>query len=143
VQSDDESNRLTVRRIIERLPLYFALALAGIAGVVLLVAIQIYFGLPEITDGWWGFAGFTGALFWIVVRESRPLWNRSRFWLTVAVFLAVHCAAFVAVLRAYPAWRPIWFAPITIFEAAVADCAFVLLFREKRPRKHHDASLNS
>lgn len=135
---DAESNRLTLRRIVERIPLYLALALAGIAAVVLLVAFQIYFGIDEISAGWWGFVGFTGALVWIVVHAHGNLWIRPRFWLIVIAFVVIHSSVFVAVLRAFPGSRPIWFVPIIGFEAGILESAFVLLCREKHVRKHHD-----
>jgi hypothetical protein len=143
-RADVEGNdptRLTARRIVQRLPLYFALALGGIAVVVVLLAIQIYFGIGEISAGWWGFVSFSGAFFWIVVRGSRPLWIRSGFWLLLVAFLVIHCSVFVAILRAYPDWRPIWFVPIVIVEAQILDVMCVLLFREKRARKRRPERL--
>jgi hypothetical protein len=134
--SSGESGPLTFRRILQRLPLYFGLALAGIAAVVVLLAIQIHFGLPDISQGWIGFAVYTGLLFWIIVRRSTSLWNRWRFWaVTLGVFIA-HCAVFVAALRVYPEWRMIWFVPLVIVEAGILEKLFAPLFREKRARKH-------
>jgi len=79
-------------------PLYFALALGGIAAVVGLVAIQVYLGIRDISADWLGFVAWTGVLFWIVVRDCRTLWSRRGFWLILVAFLVIHCTVFVAIL---------------------------------------------
>jgi hypothetical protein len=54
------------------MPLYIGLALAGLAVMTLLVALSIRFRMTgHITGGWIGFVGYTGLLFWVVVRNTR------------------------------------------------------------------------
>ncbi|MGB6677978.1 MAG: hypothetical protein WBE44_14895 [Terriglobales bacterium] len=130
-----EPQRLTFGRIIRRLPLYFGLAFAGLAFVTLVVALSIHFGLTGyLTGGWIGFVGYTGLLFWIVVRTAKPHWHRSNFWFVTLAMLTAHCSTFIAILRVYPQWRMIWFWPITVVEAGVIGATLEWLFPEHHGR---------
>jgi len=75
-------------------------------------------------------------------RSREAFGVRSGIALAFVAFATIHCAAFIAVLRAYPERRPIWFAPLIVFEAEILDVIFALSFREKRSRKHHDERLS-
>src|SRR5204862_7079987 len=71
--TEREPAKLTFSRIVRRLPLYFGLAFAGLAVMTSLVALSIHLGMTGyITGGWIGFVGYTGLLFWVVVRNARP-----------------------------------------------------------------------
>ena len=68
------------------------------------------------SGGWVGLYGFTPFVFYMALRNLRRHWPRPRLWLAAAGLLVVHVAAFVAILRAYPPWRMIWYAPISVAE---------------------------
>jgi hypothetical protein len=120
-------SELTLAKIVRRLPLYFALALAGLATIGLLVAISISTGI-EIEGRWIGLAMFSCVLLWAMVRESRSMWMQPKFWMAVTGFLAIHLAVFVPILRSYPQWRVVWFAFITPPEAAVFGMSLDIFF---------------
>ena len=109
---------LTLWKIVRRAFLYVGLALAGLAGIGLLIAVSIRTGIP-ITGGSIGLVGYTSLLFCVTVSRSRERWHRPTFWLAVAGLLAVHLLAFVAILRVYPEWRMIWLMPIVVLEAGL------------------------
>jgi hypothetical protein len=133
---------LTFGRIVRRIPLYIGLALVGLAVMTLLVAVCIRFGLTRyITGVWIGLIGYTGLLFWVVVRNARPHWYRWNFWLITLALLATHCSIFVAILHVYPEWRMIWFWPITVFEAGVLGAILEWLFPETHMRHRRVAEL--
>jgi hypothetical protein len=129
---------LTFGRIIRRLPLYFGLALASLIAFTILFALSIHFGIVgKFRFIRVGFAVYTGLLFWVVVRQSRPHWFRLNFWLVISAFLATHSFVFANILRVYPEWRPIWFWPTTVLEAGVIGGTLEWLFPEKHI-KHHN-----
>jgi O-antigen/teichoic acid export membrane protein len=98
---------------------YVGLALAGLTVIALLVAFSIYTGI-EIGGSWLALTMWTGVIFWVVVKSTKRHWRRPKYWFIVAALLAVHLVAFgMMVLRAYPDWRPIWFAPTSIVEAGL------------------------
>lgn len=135
--TDGESNQLIFRRILRRLPVYFALALGALALVTLVLAVGIHFGVTGyLTGGWIGFILYTGLLFWIVVRQSRPHWDRWTFWLLMLWLLTIHCFIFLEILRVYPRWRLIWFWPITVLEAGVIGAIFEWIFPARHTRHH-------
>lgn len=140
--TDGQSNELTVRRILRRLPLYFALALGALGLVTLFLAVSIRFGSTGYASGGWiGFVGYTGLLFWIVVRQARPHWDRWTFWLLMFWLLFTHCFIFVAILRVYPQWRIIWFWPITVAEAGVIGTIIEWIFPADHTRHHRTRKL--
>ncbi|MGB8776100.1 MAG: hypothetical protein WCC78_18340 [Terriglobales bacterium] len=136
---ESQPAELTFGRILRRLPLYFGLAFAGLAVMTLVLALSIHFKVTGyFTGGWIGFVGYTSLLFWVVVRQAKPHWYRSSFWLIVLAMLAAHCSMFVSLLRVYPQWRMIWFWPITIVEAGVIGGTIEWLFPERHMR-HNNA----
>jgi hypothetical protein len=142
VSTESQPRELTFGKILRRLPLYFGLALAGLAVTTLLVALSIRFGMTEyITGGWIGFVGYTGLLLWVVVRNAKPHWYRWNFWLMALGLLITHCSIFVAILRVYPQWRMIWFWPITVVEAGVIGATIEWLFPEKHTSHHRTNEL--
>ena len=52
--------------------------------------------------------------------------------MSIAGLLIVHLLAFVAILRAYPQWRGIWFMPAIIVEAGLFGAILYLLFGERK-----------
>jgi hypothetical protein len=111
---------VTFGKVFRRLALYIGLAFAALTVFVLFFALSIQLGITkEITGGWIGFFGFTGLLFWISIRQSRRCWRSWGFWFFMAGLLVLHSLAFVAVLKAYPQWRMVWFVPIIIVEAGL------------------------
>ena len=122
--------------------MYFGLAFASLIVFTILFALSIHFGIAgKFRFIWIGFAGYTGLLFWVVARQGRPHWYRRNFWLVILAFLAIHCFVFANMLRVYPEWRPIWFWPITIVEAAVLGAILEWLFPEKHARHHRRDAL--
>ncbi len=74
-KTETRPENLTFGRILQRLPLYFGLAFAGLAVMTLVVALSIHFKVTGyLTGGWIGFAGYTGLLFWVIVRQAKPHW---------------------------------------------------------------------
>ena len=126
-------SEMTLGKIVQRFFLYVGIALAVL--VIFAAAIVLSKGAVGRASGaWMALAVFTLCLFWVVVRQSRAYWRRLGFWLAIAGLLVVHLLVFVAVLRAYPQWREIWFVPIVIVEGALFGAILYLLFGE---RKNH------
>jgi hypothetical protein len=86
----------------------------------------------KVPSEWLALAVFTSCLFWVTVRQSRAYWRRLGFWLATAALLIVHLLAFVAVLRAYPQWREIWFVPTVIVEGGLFGAILYLLFGSRK-----------
>jgi cytochrome bd-type quinol oxidase subunit 2 len=144
--ADTEPEGRTLGWVVRRLLLYIGLAFASLTVFVLFFALTIRLGVTDKINGWFsggwiGFLAFTALLFWITVRQSRRRWRHWSFWLVIACLLMIHCLAFVAILRAYPDWRMIWFWPITVVEAGVFGGALAWLFPERRARIRGDAEL--
>lgn len=134
-----ESKELTVSKVLRRLPIYLGLALAALAVMTLVVAVSIHFGLSGyLSGGWIGFVGYTGLLFWTVVRMSKQHWHHRSFWPVIAVLLTAHCYVFVSILRVYPEWRVIWFWPVTVVEAGVIGGTLEWLYPERHERRRRD-----
>lgn len=109
---------------------YVAIALAVFLAVFLLVVVSN--GAKELPD-WLTVGAFTCGLFWITIRESKEYWPRVGFWMAMFGILIVHVALLLAILRVYPAWRPIWFAPLILVEGAfLAPILFLLFGRPPR-----------
>jgi len=128
--------------VVRRLLLYIGLALAALAAFALFFALSIRLGILDKVNGWFkggwvGFLVYTAGLFWITVRQSRRRWSHWSFWLAAAGLLTIHCLAFVAILRAYPDWRVIWFWPITVCEAGAFGGILAWLFPEKHRKPRH------
>ena len=104
-------------RIVRRGFLYVGIALTVL--VVFAVVIIFTRGV-RISAAWGGLAFWTPVTFWIAVKPSRKYWRSLIFWLAVAGLLVVHLFAFIAILRNYPHWRPIWF----VFTAAAEGVLF-------------------
>ena len=132
-----ESERLTFGKVLRRLPLYVGFALASLLVVTVVVFAAIHFGFTNyLTGGWIGFVGYTGLLFWIIVREGKAHWYRWRYWLAVSAMLVTHSWIFVSILRVYPNWRMIWFWPITVVEGGILGAAIEWFFPERHTRRH-------
>jgi len=109
---------VTLVEATRRAALYVGLALAGLTVIALLVAFSIYTGI-EIRGSWLALTMWTALVFWVVVKSSKQHWRRPKYWFVLAAILAVHLVAFGMVLRTYPDWQPIWFAPTSIVEAGL------------------------
>jgi len=124
---------VTFGKVFRRLALYIGLAFAALTVFVLFFALSIHLEIAkEITGGWIGFFGFTGLLFWISIRQSRRCWRSWGFWFFMAGLLVMHSLAFVAVLRAYPQWRMVWFVPIIVVEAGLFAALREALFSGRK-----------
>lgn len=134
VATHSQPKPMTFGRIVRRLPLYFGLAFAGLAVAAAVVAVSVHFRVHEISGGWFGFVGYTGLLFWVVVRHGGSHWHRPYFWLITFALLATHCSVFVAILRVYPQFRMVWFWPITIVESGIIGGTIEWLFPEEHIR---------
>ena len=118
-------SELTLWRIVRRGFLYLGISLAVLA--VFFVIIVLSKG-AQISGGWIGLVVYTSGLFWVMIRRSRDYWRRPMFWLTVVSLMAVHSLAFVAILRSYPQWRMVWFAPVIIVEGVLIGMLLDTLF---------------
>jgi len=98
-----------------------AAKLFGIAIICLLViAAVVIFSVKagiKVPERWIGLTFWTCFLLWFVFRQHKRDLRIGRFWLALSAFLILHVTIFVVVLRAYPAWRPIWFAFVVMIEA--------------------------
>jgi hypothetical protein len=118
---------MTLRKIAQRLFLYVGIALAVLA--VFAAAIVLSKGAVGCVPGaWMALAVFTCGLFWVTIKQSRAYWRRLGFWLAIVGLLVVHLLVFVAILRAYPQWRQIWFVPVVIVEGGLFWAILYLLF---------------
>jgi hypothetical protein len=117
-----------------------AAKLFGIAIVVLLVigAALILSAKTGIVfpARWFGLFYWTCALLWFVFRQHKRDLRYGRFWLALTAFLMVHVTVFAIVLRAYPAWRMIWFMFIFMIEGPLFLVALENLVHPRRHRKH-------
>jgi hypothetical protein len=102
--------------------------LVGIAVVCLLViATVVIFSVKtgvRVPERWIELTFWTCFLLWFVFRQHKRDLRIGRFWLVLSAFLILHLTIFVAVLRAYPAWRPIWFAFVIMIEAPPVLASF-------------------
>lgn len=122
-------------KIVRRGLLYIGLAVASLTAFALVFALIVYTGHSgRVSGGWFGLAVYTCGLFWVTIRQSREYWRLPGFWVAILGLLVVHLLAFVAILRAYPQWRMIWFVPIVIVEGGSFGAILYLLFgSHKRP----------
>jgi hypothetical protein len=122
-------NESTLGRIVRRGLFYFGLAVASLTAFALVFALLVYTGHTGGVPGRWiALAVFTSCLFWVTIRQSRTYWHRPGFWVAIAGLLVLHLLAFVAILRAYPQWRGIWFWPIVIVEGGLFGAILYSLF---------------
>jgi len=124
-------SELTLGKVVQRLFLYIGIALAVLA--VFAVVIVLIKG-PKISGEWIGLGVYTSGLFWVIIRQSREYWRRPGFWLAIAGLLVVHLLVFLAILRAHPQWRMIWFMPIVIVEGGLFGGILYLLFGGRKHR---------
>jgi len=130
--------------VVRRLLLYIGLALISLTVFALFFTVTIRLGITKEVQywfdaGWIGFLVYTGLLFWITVRESRRRWSHWSFWLAIGAVLAIHCFAFVAILRVFPDWRVIWFWPVTVVEAGAFGGVLAWHFPEKHRKAKNRA----
>jgi hypothetical protein len=116
-----------------------AAKLVGIAIICLLVigAVVIVSAKTGIVipSRWFGLFFWTCFLLWFVFRQHKRDLGIGRFWLALSAFLIVHVTIFVVVLRAYPAWPPVWFAFAIMIEAAPVLASFQRIVHP-RNRRH-------
>jgi hypothetical protein len=124
---------LTIGRILQRVLLYFGLAIGALIAVALIIALLVYTGhTKSLPWPWIAFVMFTVFLFWVVIKQSRAYWSRPSFWFVTAVLLIVHLWAFAAILHIYPQWREIWFVPVMAVEAGLFQVILFQLFGERK-----------
>src|SRR5258708_5350309 len=85
---------------------------------------------------WFGLFYWTCALLWFVFRQHKRDLRSGRFWTALSVFLIVHVTAFAIVLRAYPAWRPIWFMFVFMIEGPLVLVSFQNIVHPRWVRKN-------
>jgi hypothetical protein len=123
-------SQLTAQSTALRVLLYFGIAFAFLAVCSLLVFLSVRTGVTD--PGKWIFLGvYTAVLLWAVVGTSKEHWHHAGFWGVVAGLLALHLSGFVALLRYYPTWRPLWYIPVVIVEAGLFALILSMLFSRK------------
>ncbi len=122
-------SEVTLGRLVQRIILYLSIAVAVVA--VFATAIILSKG-AKVPSEWLALAVFTSGLFWVTIRQSREYWQRPSFWLASGGLLVVHLLAFIAILRAYPHWRAIWFMPVAIVEGGLFGAILYLLFAGRK-----------
>lgn len=105
--------------IIRRSLLYLGTALASLAIFALIFFLTVRSG-TSVPFRWVMLTVFSVALLFIILKYYRAFWNRPALWLCCAGVLTVHLAIFIPILRSYPEFRPLWFVPIVVVEAAIA-----------------------
>jgi len=123
------SSELTLGKVVQRFLLYVGIALAVLA--VFAVGIVLSQG-AKVPSAWLALAVFTSGLFWVTIKQSRAYWSSLGFWLAIGGLLVVHLLVFIAVLRAYPQWRGIWFMPVVIVEGGLFGAILYLLFGSRK-----------
>lgn len=104
----------------------------GIIGVAALLVLFNVYTKTEVSAAWVGLAGFTPLTFWIVARHYRSIWHRPSFWLTLTGLLVIHLLGFTLVLRNYPAWRMLWYAPVLIIEVMLIGLVIEIVVAHHR-----------
>jgi hypothetical protein len=123
-----------LRFILEAAKLFgIAIVFLLVIGAAVIVSAKTGIVVPA---RWLGLFYWTCALLWFVFRQHRHDLRYGRFWLVLSAFLMVHVTAFAIVLRAYPAWRPIWFMFIFMIEAPLALVSLENVVHPRRIRKH-------
>lgn len=116
-----------------RFLLYVAIALGVLAACALFIAIAVYTGHAQrLPVGWFGLAGFTPLVFWVVVKSLKRHWKRLTFWFAVAALLVLHLFVFVAILLHFPEWPLLWFIPVSFVEAGLFVMALGKLLDDER-----------
>ena len=123
----------------------FILEAAKLFGIAVLCHLLLIGAAVILHDGkyndvvsarWFGLFYWTCAQLWFVFRQhKRDLWY-GRFWLALTAFLMVHVTAFAIVLRAYPAWRMIWFMFVFMIEGPILLGALENVVHPRGHRKH-------
>jgi hypothetical protein len=106
-----------------------AIACLLVIGVAVVVSVKTGIVIPA---RWFGFLFWTGALLGFVFRQHKEDLRLGIFWLALMAVLAMHVTAFSVVLRAYQAWRMIWFMFIFTIEAPL-----VLVLLQKVVHQRH------
>jgi len=116
-----------------------AAKLVGIAIISLLVIAAVVIVSAKtgikVPERWIGLTFWTCFLLWFVFRQHKHDLRIARFWLALSAFLIVHLIIFIAVLSAYPAWRPVWFALVIMIEAPPVLASFQRIIHP-HTRKH-------
>jgi len=121
---------LTLGKIIQRFLLYVGIALAVLVAFAAVIVLSKGRG-EHVSGGWFGFVGYAGLLFWVTIERTREHWQRLGYWLAIGGLLVVHTLVFVAILRAYPEWRMIWFMAVVVVEGGLFGAILYLLFGER------------
>lgn len=116
-----------------------AAKLVGIAIICLVVIAAVVIVSAKtgikVPERWFGLTFWTCFLLWFVFRQHKHDLRIARFWLVLSAFLIVHFTIFIAVLRAYPPWRPVWFAFVIMIEAPPVLASFQRIVHPHK-RKH-------
>jgi len=85
---------------------------------------------------WVGFTVNTPAIFWWVIKESRPRWRNKVYWWTTTGLLFVHILCFLVAFRYVQHWTLWYFLVISTLEVpvimAVVDWRF-----QRFAKRHH------
>lgn len=136
---EQEAAESAVSRIVERSVLYLGLAIAGLAGIALLVAASVYTGIDF--GKWIVPMGWTGLLCWVVVRHSRKFWGLWSFWTTFFALLMLHLLILIPLIRAFPRIPAITFVPFIIVEGGLWGAVLYVVCR--RGVRHRSRSSHS
>lgn len=126
-------------KIVKRSVLYLGLALAGLAGISLLVAAKVYTGVD--VDKWLAPAVWTTVLCWVVVRQSRQFWGLWFFWATLVALLTLHLLLLVSLVHTHSRISAITFVPFIIVEGGLWGAVLYAVCRksEQHHRRSHSA----
>jgi|ERR1700733_11530571 hypothetical protein len=117
---------MTVGKIVQRIFLYLGLAFASLTIFALVFALSIHTH-TVVPFRWVMLAPFTVVLIVASVQTSRKYWRVRAFWFILAGLLCLHLLVFILILRNFPDFRVIWYAPIVIVEAGIFGGVYDLL----------------
>ena len=110
-----------------------AIACLLVIGAAVIVSAKTGFAVPA---RWLGLFYWTCALLWFVFQQHKRDLRHSRFWLVLLAFLMVHVTAFAVVLRAYAAWRMLWFMFIFMIEGPLVLVVLDNIVHPRHNGKH-------
>ncbi len=101
-------------------------------GIIFFISIKTGIVIPA---RWCGLFFWTAGLLWVILRQYKDHLRSGKFWITLLALLAIHLAAFAAVLQRYPAWRMAWFPIVFVVEGSLILAVLGAFVEGRDPKK--------
>jgi len=88
----------------------------GVVAFIMVLAFNRDFFHPEQIARWGGLVLYTPVIFGAVIQQHRQFWKQAAFWVTIAILLLLHIAAFSMLLQRVQEWRIVWYGLAGVFE---------------------------